>query len=159
MAKKKTSSKTSGPGAPDDVADETTFEVGEGGLADVLKKMAYLGVGTMFATQETASRMVKDMTLPREAVNAIVNAIERNRDEIARAVSKGTEDFLRNLDIVHLAKKTFDGMNIRVSGEIQFNYDPTTRSSAKTRSNTKVSVGRKSGGRGRKRGANSEPGS
>ena len=106
---------------PEELLEE---EVGSG-VSDLIKKMAFLGAGTLFATQETASRALRDMKLPREAVQAILQAAERNRDEFIDALTGTLRDFLEELDLIDFAKRTLDGMNVRISAEVGFSYDPS----------------------------------
>jgi len=127
MAREKNSGKQSGKADSTANAENQSESHDGAGIADFVKKMAYLSVGTMFATQETASRVIKDVKLPREAVNMLMQGVERNREEMMKIVSRTMADYLQNLDMIHLMKNAMDGMNVKVSGEVQFNYDPSKK--------------------------------
>ena len=109
---------------PDESTEQPLDEEQSSTLGDFVRRMAYVGIGTAFATQETASRMVRDLKLPREAVGMIMQGMEKNREEMMKVASRAFSDYLQNLDMAHLLKSAMDGMNVKVSGEVQFNYDP-----------------------------------
>lgn len=117
------------------------------GFADFVKKMAYVGIGAAFATQETTTRMMRELKLPREAVNALLQGIERNREDMMKISSRVIADYLKNLDATHILKSAMDGMNLKVTGEIQFNYDPTKKGklNADIKASAKPSRGKRRG--------------
>jgi HAD superfamily hydrolase (TIGR01509 family) len=94
-----------------------------GGAAELLKKLVYLGAGTFFMTQDAAARAVKELRLPREAVGTILQSVERNRDELIAAVKGSLRDFLREVDIVKLARHTIRGMNVQVKADFKITFD------------------------------------
>lgn len=94
---------------------------------EFLRRAAYVGVGAAFATQETATRLIREMKLPREAAGLLLQGIERNREEMLKISSRVISEYLKNLDATHILKSAMDGMNLKVTGEIQFNYDPTKK--------------------------------
>ncbi|RMF18969.1 MAG: hypothetical protein D6761_01330 [Candidatus Dadabacteria bacterium] len=95
--------------------------------AELLRKAAYLGIGTAFATQETARSVLRDMKLPREVVSMIMQNFEKNREEMVNVAQRTLSDYLQNLDVAHLLKNAMDGMKLTVTGEVQFNYDPSRK--------------------------------
>lgn len=86
------------------------------GLGDLLKRAAYLGAGTVFATQESASR------LPRELAQGIMQAVDRNKDEFIRAVTGTMRDWLGSLDLVDLVRRAADGLDVEVSARVKLRY-------------------------------------
>lgn len=94
-----------------------------GGFTELLKKAAYLGIGALFATQETATRIAKDLKLPREAVALILEQVDRNRSELSNAIRSAVREVLKDADLVKLAKRTLDGMNVEVNAQIKLSFD------------------------------------
>ena len=86
------------------------------GLGDLLRRAAYLGAGTVFATQESASR------LPRELAQGVMQAVDRNKDEFIRAVTGTMRDWLGSLDLVDLVRRAADGLDVEVSARIKLRY-------------------------------------
>ena len=114
----------------DDQKTSTDAEAGEhdaSGWAELLRKAAYLGIGTAFATQETARSMLRDMKVPREVVSMIMQNFEKNREEMVNVAQRTLSEYLQNLDVAHLLKNAMDGMKLTVTGEVQFNYDPARK--------------------------------
>lgn len=86
------------------------------GLTDLLKRAAYLGAGTVIATQESASR------LPREIAQNLVQAVERNKDDFIRVIDGTIRDWLRSIDLVSLARHAADGLDVEVSARVKLRY-------------------------------------
>ncbi len=92
------------------------------GLTDLLKRAAYLGAGTVFATQESASR------LPRELAQGIIHAVDRNKDEFIRAITGTMHNWLNSLDLVDLVRRAADGLDVEVSARVKLRYGGDSRS-------------------------------
>ena len=76
---------------------------------------------------EWATRLIREMKLPREAAGVLLQGIERNREEMIKISQRVISEYLKNLDATHILKSAMDGMNLKVTGEIQFNYDPSKK--------------------------------
>lgn len=107
------------------------------GLTELLKRAAYLGAGTVFATQESASR------LPRELVQGVMQAIERNKEEFIRAVTGSMRDWLGSLDLVELVRRAADGLDIEVNARVKLRYGGDDRPKHETKDKARAEVKRR----------------
>lgn len=102
------------------------------GLTELLKRAAYLGAGTVFATQESASR------LSRELVQGVMQAIERNKEEFVRAVTGSMRDWLGSLNLVELVRRASDGLEIEVNARVKLRYDGDEKPKRETKDKAKA---------------------
>jgi len=114
----------------------------EAGVAEAIKRLAYLGVGTLFMTQETASKAVRELRLPRDVAEALLRQVDRSKDDLVRAVKSVLREFLSDIDPVELLRRALDGVELEVSAKVKMG-EPKTGNGARVR--------RKRSTRGRKR--------
>jgi len=81
-------------------------------LTDLLKKLAFGGIGAVSVTQEAVTRLV----------NSITQQIDKNKEEIISALANQFGAVLREVDITKLMKKLINGLTIKVSAEVTLTY-------------------------------------
>ena len=96
---------------------------GREGLTESLKKLAYMGAGTLLMTQEGLTKAVSDqLKLPKEAATALVSQVDRTRHEAIQAISSILSGYLESLDLIDMAKKIADGMEVEVKASFRIGF-------------------------------------
>lgn len=121
--------------SPDETTQRDASEGDEPGRGDWLKRLAYLGVGTLFLTQEAALRLVRELKLPREAGQLLLREMEKNKGELLSILREVLSEFLNNLELKELLKERvrelkpeellrhlLKGLHLKVQGEIRLGY-------------------------------------
>lgn len=110
---------------------------GKEGLTESLKKLAYMGAGTLFMTQEGLIKTVADqLKLPKEAATALVGQVDRARHEAIQTIGSILSGYLESLDLIDLIKKIADGMEVEVKASFRIGFDKAStprKGSARTK--------------------------
>ena len=81
-------------------------------LADLIKKIAFGGIGAVSLTQDAVSKLVTSIT----------QQIDKNKEEIIGALANQFGTVLREVDIMWLMKKLLTGLTIKINAEITLGY-------------------------------------
>ena len=91
------------------------------GLSDILRKLAYLGAGTIFYTQEGMQRVISDnLRVPKDAAAALAQQLEKGRNELVESFTKTFASALANVDFVEAARRGVDGLELDVKVKLSY---------------------------------------
>src|SRR5262249_61494676 len=88
-----------------DVEDELLVEGPEGEvppeglrgpLVELMRKVAFAGLGALFMTEEGIRAAASQLKLPKEALSNALAQAEKTKDEVGRVVSEEVRRFLRS---------------------------------------------------------------
>ncbi len=81
-------------------------------LTDLIKKIAFGGIGAVSLTQDAVSKLVVSIT----------QQVDKNKEEIIGALANQFGTVLREVDIMWLMKKLLTGLTIKINAEITLGY-------------------------------------
>lgn len=84
------------------------------------------GLGAALMTEESLSKLLSDIKLPRDAKNYVINQAQKRKSELASIVAQEFKGFLEHINIRDELRKALSGMTIDVSATIHFDRRGTT---------------------------------
>lgn len=86
------------PNEPDE--DETTQDSGEKAkIAGVVRDLALSGLATVFMTEDSVRKYLKDLKLPKEAAGFLMDSLGKKKDEFYALAAKELGKFLAKVDV------------------------------------------------------------
>ena len=118
---------------------------------DTLRRIITTGLGAALMTEESLSKMLGDMKLPREAKKYLVSQAQKRKADLSNILAKEIKDFLGRINIHEELRKALTGLKIDVSAHIEIDrHGPSVRltkthsSKARTKRTTKAAGKRSS---------------
>ncbi len=119
------------------------------GNIDAIRKILTTGIGAALMTEESLSKFLSEIKLPRDAKNFLIKQAQRRKEDLANVIAQELKEFLTRINIHEELRKAFIGMKIDVQATIhvdkkgtKINVTKSTTSRPKTRK-TKRSPKRK----------------
>ncbi len=119
------------------------------GNLDAIRKILTTGIGAALMTEESLSKFLSEIKLPRDAKNFLIKQAQRRKEDLANVIAQELKEFLTRINIHEELRKAFIGMKIDVQATIhvdkkgtKINVTKSTTSRPKTRK-TKRSPKRK----------------
>jgi len=94
-----------------------------GAVPDLLGRTIMTGLGGIALTEETVRGLLKDLSLPKDAVAFLVSQSEKTREEIVRVVAQEMRSYLESRDISNELKTALTGLKVELKTEISFKLD------------------------------------
>jgi hypothetical protein len=98
-------------------------ESAEGGarrlVADTVRKAVLTGLGAVFLTEESARKLARDWTLPKEIVGYIASQAGGAKDEIVRVISEEVRKFFESEALRREFLRLLTSMSIEVHAEVR----------------------------------------
>jgi hypothetical protein len=89
-------------------------------IPELVKKTVTAGMGAVFTTEEGIRRLTKEMTLPKEVANYLVNTAATTKDELLRIVAREVREFLQNVQLSEELAKVLTMVTLEVKTSIRF---------------------------------------
>ena len=77
-------------------APEAHGDVARGPIVELMRKVAFAGLGALFMTEEGLRSLAGQLKLPKEALGFVLSQAERTKDEVGRVLSEELRRFLRS---------------------------------------------------------------
>jgi len=87
----------------DELGAEAPGDPARGPIVELMRKVAFAGLGALFMTEEGIRSLAGQLKLPKEALGFVLSQAERTKDEVGRA------DFLQLLS----------GMRVEVTAHVR----------------------------------------
>lgn len=98
-------------------------------MADLVRKAIYLGAGTLFYTQENASRRISEgLKVSRDVANDMVSQWDRGKQELIDSITQTVATYLTNLDLTDVLRNVTRGAELEI--KVRLNFDDDKRGSA-----------------------------
>jgi hypothetical protein len=103
-----------------DIFDEDTNKDGEGfKITDTIKKLFAVGVGAAFMTEESIRGQLKELKLPKDLLNVLLQGAAKSKEELTSRVGKELIGIFSKIDFVSEASRFVENHKFRVSAEIE----------------------------------------
>jgi hypothetical protein len=89
------------------------------GIAELMRKAAFAGLGALFMTEEGLRRTASQLRLPKEVLAAILAQAERTKDDVTRVLTEELRRFLRSEALKRELAQIFSGMSVEVNARIR----------------------------------------
>ena len=95
---------------------------------ETIRKIIATGIGAALLTEESLSKLISDIKLPRDAKNYLAKQAQRRKEDLSNIVARELKDFLKRINIHEELHKALLGLKIDVEGTVNI-----SRSGAKLR--------------------------
>jgi len=107
-----------------EAAPEAPGEAARGPLVELMRKVAFAGLGALFMTEEGIRSLAGQLKLPKEALGFILSQAERTKDEVGRVLSEELRRFLRSEKLREDFLQLLSGMKVEVTAQVRLVPDP-----------------------------------
>ncbi len=91
----------------------------KGGVTELVKKVLAVGIGAAFLTEESIRNAVKEIKLPKEIINALLQGAAKSKDDITNKVTNEVIKIIQKIDFVKEASRFVEDHKFKVSAEIE----------------------------------------
>jgi hypothetical protein len=95
-----------------------------GPIVEVMRKVAFAGLGALFMTEEGIRSLAGQLKLPKEALGFVLSQAERTKDEVGRVISEEVRRFLRSDKLRADFLQLLSGMRVEVTAQVRLVPDP-----------------------------------
>lgn len=89
-------------------------------LGDLFKRVVNTGLAAAFMTEDAVKNITKDLPLPKEIVNGLVQNAKNSKDEFVDSVKTEVKSFLERIDIQKEIDRIIEDHDIEVNAKIKF---------------------------------------
>ncbi len=89
-------------------------------LTDILKKVASVGIGAAFMTEDTIRGVIQDLPLPKDIIEGLLDNAKRQKTEIMTTVKGEIKNYLNKVDPTKEIDKILEKYEIRVDAKLTF---------------------------------------
>src|SRR5262245_35253915 len=105
--------------APDSPGDAV-----RGPIVELMRKVAFAGLGALFMTEEGIRSLAGQLKLPKEALGFVLSQAERTKDEVGRVLSEEVRRFLRSDKLREEFLQLLSGMRVEITAHVRLVPDP-----------------------------------
>jgi hypothetical protein len=95
-----------------------------GPLVELMRKVAFAGLGALFMTEEGIRSVAGQLKLPKEALSYALAQAEKTKDEVGRVLSEELRRFLRSENLRADFLQLLAGMSLEVTANVRLVPDP-----------------------------------
>jgi len=103
--------------------DEPPERESRGFVTEFVRKVAVVGLGALFMTEEGLRALAGQLKLPKELLGVILTQAERTKSEVGRIISDEVRRFLQSDRLRDEVLKLLSQMTIEVKAEIRLKPD------------------------------------
>ncbi len=89
-------------------------------IGDVIKKVVSIGVGAAFMTEDAVKNVLKDIPLPKEIVNGLLQNAKNAKADFADGVKEELGKYLSKVDPKTLLDEMLDNYDVEVNAKFSF---------------------------------------
>ncbi len=102
----------------DETKDDETSGVG-GKAKDVIKKLFMVGTAAAFMTEESIRHYLREVTLPKDVLNSLLQGANKSKEELMKRVSKEIIIIVRKINFVKEASHFIENHKFKINAEIE----------------------------------------
>ena len=92
----------------------------DGLVPDIVKKAIFMSVGGVFMTEEAIRKNIKEMKIPKDMANYLIQQSAKSKDEFLRYIAEEVRKFIAQIEFDQEIRKVLRNMSIEVKAEIRF---------------------------------------
>ena len=100
-------------------APDASGDVPRGPIVELMRKVAFAGLGALFMTEEGIRSLAGQLKLPKEALGFVLSQAERTKDEVGRVLSEEVRRFLRSDKLRAEFLELLSGMRLEVTAHVR----------------------------------------
>jgi hypothetical protein len=99
-------------------------EGARGAVVELMRKVAFAGLGALFMTEEGIRAAAAQLKLPKEVLAYLLSQAEKTKDEVGRVLSEELRRFLRSEKLRDDFLRLLAGMSLEVTAQVRLVPDP-----------------------------------
>ena len=131
----------------EDLGAEAPGDPARGPIVELMRKVAFAGLGALFMTEEGIRSLAGQLKLPKEALGFVLSQAERTKDEVGRVLSDEVRRFLRSDKLRAEFLQLLSGMRVEVTAHVRLVPDPERKAGEPPRPRVEVASVRTRGSR------------
>ncbi|RME46267.1 MAG: hypothetical protein D6795_15610 [Deltaproteobacteria bacterium] len=92
----------------------------DGLVPDIVKKAIFMSVGGVFMTEEAIRKNIKELKMPKDMANYLIQQSAKSKDEFLRYLAEEIRKFISQIEFDQEIRKVLKNMAIQVNAEIRF---------------------------------------
>jgi hypothetical protein len=89
-------------------------------IPEIVRRAFLTGLGAVFLTEDSVRRAVTDLSLPKDAVDAVIDRLGHSKDQVVETISRELRAFLDRIDIHAEVQKLLTSLTFEIKTEIRF---------------------------------------
>ena len=89
-------------------------------IPEVVRRAFLTGLGAVFLTEDSVRRAVTDLSLPKDAVDAVIDRLGHSKDQVVETISRELRAFLDRIDVGAEVQKLLTSLTFEIKTEIRF---------------------------------------
>ena len=103
----------------EELGAEVPGDPARGPIVELMRKVAFAGLGALFMTEEGIRSLAGQLKLPKEALGFVLSQAERTKDEVGRVLSEEVRRFLRSDKLRADFLQLLSGMRVEVTAHVR----------------------------------------
>lgn len=100
-------------------APDAPGDANRGPIVELMRKVAFAGLGALFMTEEGIRSLAGQLKLPKEALGFVLSQAERTKDEVGRVLSEEVRRFLRSDKLREEFLQLLSGMRVEITAQVR----------------------------------------
>ena len=88
------------------------------GITEVIKKVASIGIGAAFMTEDAVRNILSDLPLPKDIVNGLVQNAKGAKKEFTDGMRREMREYLAKMDVTRIIENTLDNYDFEVNAKV-----------------------------------------
>lgn len=117
--------------------DDYEKEDGPKGLGDMFKKIAQVGMGAAFMTEESIKGVLNDLPISKEIISGLVQNARGAKEDFTKGLREEFSRYLSRLDKESLIDYLVENYDIEVNASLKFNKKDKGESKSNSKTHSK----------------------
>lgn len=101
------------------MTDENENEGDKANISDLLKKVVNTGISAAFMTEDAVKGIIKDLPLPKEIANGLLQNAKNTKEEFISSVKTELKDYLGKIDLSKEIDRIIENYDIEVNAKLK----------------------------------------
>ena len=94
---------------------EEAIEAEAKGIPELVKKLFASGVSAAFLTEEIVRNQLKELKIPKDIIQTVINGANKSKEDLMEKVSKEVTDLITKIDVSKEIEKYLDNHEINIT--------------------------------------------
>lgn len=92
----------------------------ETGIGDTLKRLASLGVGAAFMTEDAIKSVLSDVPLPKDIINGLLSNAKNAKEDFVTSLREELRAYFSKIDLKKLTDYVLENYDVEVNASLSF---------------------------------------
>ena len=92
----------------------------DSGIQDIIRRIASVGVGAAFMTEDTVKSLLNDLPIPKDIISGLVQNAKGAKDEVAKSLRDEIKKYLSRVDTENIIDHLAENYDVEVNATFSF---------------------------------------